>query len=427
MRKFLVFLLVFMLMFSSITVLADVTERDLRTLEGTYEFTVHITNPDNANAQLKQSYNFSENLPADVLDNTFLVDVKMVDGEYLVYNKGELLEKNYISSNKQSLYLSFKYRVTSSSVQNIGYDVEAEVQFDESMQSFDTLVPKRVSLIVYTVKNGEASYGYVGNGDLSMRKTGSAPEVEETDEQTGSEEAKSQLPRALTFVRGKVTIKRAGSDEWIRARQGMRLEAGDMIKTAESSYADIGMETTEFGISGSEIRMAPVSAITIPDDTLVVEKKSSIRVTIDEGIKNVYQLFQKDEFNIETPTTSMSIRGTDFVIEVDEAGNTKVLMNDGIVDVKSLYDGSTKTILSGEKITANVDEEISAIEQMNDSDREVLKTFEFENLPVEEDTTGDLIQEDNPVKENPSALVVIGIVAVVVILAGFMMKKRKRK
>lgn len=411
-------------------VYAEISERDLLTLEGTYEFSVTVENPDHANIAKQQDYQYSESLPADLINHTFRVDVKSVDGEFLLYHKGELIDNSGLATNQEIFFFRFYHRVTTSSISNIGYEIKAEAHYDESFQSFDTLIPQNAQLIVFSSIDGEAGYGYIGNCSLEMKKVGGAPEEEPPEE---TEASRSQLPRALTFVRGRVSIKRADSEEWIWARKGMSLNAGDSIRTGEKGYAEIGMNATEFSITGSEIRMAPQSVITIPDDTLVVEKKSRIRVAIDEGVREIYNLFGEEEFEVETPSAVMGIRGTDFIIEVDDGGNTTVLMNDGTVDLVSRYDGGERNLFAGEKATAGVTAAIGNKEQMTDDDWAAFEDFDFENLPPEEDdeTTSaesDAHTQDDTEDDRPrSGTVVWIVVAVGMILAAGLLFVTSRK
>lgn len=47
-------------------------------------------------------------------------------------------------------------------------------------------------------------------------------------------------------MKGIVEVKRAGTDEWIRARRNMPLNPGDTVRTGKNSYADLGCSSGEF-------------------------------------------------------------------------------------------------------------------------------------------------------------------------------------
>ena len=152
---------------------AEPSERALLTLEGTYEFSVSITNADDANTALQHSYQYTDPLPADLVQHTFTVDVKGVDGEYLLFHKGEAIDNSGLGRDKKTFFFSFFHKVTSSAMQNIGYEIKASVAYDEDYESFDILSPGKASLIVFTQKDGAPGYGYIGNGTLEMWKRNS--------------------------------------------------------------------------------------------------------------------------------------------------------------------------------------------------------------------------------------------------------------
>lgn len=101
MKKVLAILLTLSFVLLAQPIYAEISERDLLTLEGTYEFSVTVANPDHANIAMQQDYDYSDPLPADLINHTFRVDVKSTDGEFLLYHKGELIENSGLGTNKQ--------------------------------------------------------------------------------------------------------------------------------------------------------------------------------------------------------------------------------------------------------------------------------------------------------------------------------------
>ena len=198
------------------------------------------------------------------------------------------------------------------------------------------------------------------------------PEEEKEEE---PEEEEEPVIRGITFVKGQVQVKRAGSNEWIRARRNMPLNPGDTVRTLKNSYADLGYGTSEFSsVAGSDIRMNPLSVITVPDKTLKVEKKSKVRVVVDDAIKNVYSLLKKDEFEVETPSTVCGIRGTDFIIDVDEEGNTTFMLKEGSIEVNNIFDNSVVILKPGYKVLSSVNKTISEPEEMTEKDLALFNT-----------------------------------------------------
>lgn len=416
MKKGLAILLAIMILFvCSVTVNADIGELELLTLEGTYEVSLTITNPDVANKHIKQSYGLEGTIPEDIIERKFTVDIKYADGEYLLFSKGNELDNPGLSRNKDIFIFDFMYEVTDSSISNILYGVKANLRFNEDTQSFDIVEPQGKINLIYHNNGG---YGYIGIGDFSMDKiAGSQPEEEEEEpeeEESEGVEPEEQIPRGITFVKGIVEIKRAGSDKWIRVRGSMPLNSGDIVRTGKNSYAYIGCGTSEFAAAtGSEIQLRPLSVITVPDETLKVEKKSRVRVAVDDAVKKVYALFGKEEFEIETPSAVSGIRGTDFIVDVDEDGNTTFLLNEGSISVKSKFDNTETTLRPGQKILAPINSTLSDPGDMTSSDKKA-----FSNDTPEEETGSPGL----------FAIIIIILIAVVVLIVLFtLFTKRKRR
>lgn len=234
--------------------------------------------------------------------------------------------------------------------------------------------------------------------------------IEEEEEE--EEEENQQIPRGITFVKGIVEVKRAGSDKWIRARKSMPLNAGDTVRTGKNSYAELGCSSSEFSTAaGSEIRMNSLSILTVPDRVLKVERKSRVRVVIDDAIKNVYSLFGKEEFEVETPSAVCGIRGTDFIIDVDEDGNTVFLLREGSIHVKNIYDNSEVTLKPGQKVLSSIDIALTVPEEQTAEDEEAFNTNYYDTTEV--GTLGFI------------GIVVIGIIIILIIT--LLLKKKKKR
>lgn len=194
---------------------------------------------------------------------------------------------------------------------------------------------------------------------------------EEDDNAVYSPNAK--IPRGIAFVKGRVQIKRAGSDAWIRGRKGMPLGPGDRVRTLRNSYAELGCGNgDEFStFSGNDIVLYEKSTITVPDKVLKVHKESNIKVILDHVTKKTYELFGKDEFEVDTPTSVAGIRGTEFIIQVDQDGNTIFILNEGTISVSSKYDESSETLESGQTITVPADKVMGEAENITDDEKQM--------------------------------------------------------
>lgn len=420
MKKALSILIVLsILFFSFIAANAEKSEMELNTLEGTYRVSVSIPDPKVANQQLKQLYNVEGTLPPDILEREFEVDIKLTDGEYLLFDRGNKLENSGLSRNKELFIFSFKYEVKDSSMKNIMYEIKADLLFNDSTQSFDVIQPKGKASLIYYHDGG---YAYIGVGDFTMDKVGNKPQ-EDSSKEEGSTFEQRDIPRGITFVKGIVEVKRAGTDEWIRARRNMPLNPGDTVRTGKNSYADLGCSSGEFTqATGSDIQLRPYSTITVPDETLKVEKKSKVRVFVDDAVRNVYALFGKEEFEVETPSAVCGIRGTDFIVDVDEEGNTALLLVDGSITVKSKFDNTEITLEAGQKILSPINKTLSNPEELTNEDK---AAFTINPEELQDETQEDHQNED---KKSPGGIgfigVIIVLVIIVIVILGILKKKK---
>jgi hypothetical protein len=187
---------------------------------------------------------------------------------------------------------------------------------------------------------------------------------------------------ALTFVKGLVQVKRAQTGEIIRARRNMILSPGDTVYTGKGSYADLGSQAGEFAIGGHDLSMPPLSRFTVPVEKVVVPKKSRLRILVEDAFDNATDMFKGNEdYEIETPSAVVGIRGTDFWVLVDAGGNTEILLNDGSVFVKSRHDDSSVILEPGQKVTVNVNKSVEEIISLTPEDKELFEPIDYESIP----------------------------------------------
>jgi hypothetical protein len=224
---------------------------------------------------LKLDYGVDNALTPDLLEHSFIVDVKSVDGEMLLYSKGEQLKNSGLSPNKEQFNFNFKYIVPNSSIPGIAYEIRGNVRYDESFQSFDKVVGERATLLYVHNKEGETWYGTLGSGSVTITKVGNEPEEEEVEKITETLPGKTM---ALTFVKGLVQIKKYGTNEIIRGRRNMQVDPGDTVYTGKGSYVELGSQAGEFAISGYDIILNPMSSYEIPVEKTSNEKKKQSKI-----------------------------------------------------------------------------------------------------------------------------------------------------
>jgi len=163
------------------------------------------------------------------------IQIKKIDDDFILYRGEERLSKSplRIILSKGRVKTSLSFRVNDLEAKNIAFDVIADASYNDATGDFDIFETRRAALI----------YGDIDKGStLGTATTFRINKVPDSEIQTTSKsETLQQMPRGLTFVQGSVQIKRAGSDNWIKATKYMQLVAGDVIRTGKNSRADIGM------------------------------------------------------------------------------------------------------------------------------------------------------------------------------------------
>jgi hypothetical protein len=119
---------------------------------------------------------------------------------------------------------------------------------------------------------------------------------------------------------GKVTVVKpaSGSDpgKEIAAKAGMLLAAGDVLRTGEDSFASV-----IFQDDGSRVKLGPVATVTL--NATRKQKQLDKSLALDSG-KLWAKVTKKrgSEFQVKTPTSVASVKGTRFIIEETEQGET---------------------------------------------------------------------------------------------------------
>ncbi len=146
-----------------------------------------------------------------------------------------------------------------------------------------------------------------------------------------------------------VIIKTKGELKLIRnsketaATSGEALFNGDIVKSGKKSYAAI-----KFSDASSIVKLFPNSEITIT----AKKQKDKYNKNISLKIGNIWSKVTKKtgKFDVETPTTVVSVKGTEFLVNFDpEQKITDVMTFRGVVLVKNKFDKFIKEVHPGEK------------------------------------------------------------------------------
>ena len=125
---------------------------------------------------------------------------------------------------------------------------------------------------------------------------------------------------------GSVLVKREGSDGDLKAERGFRIEDGDKIVTADQSFAAL-----RFIDDASLVRIRPNSVCIVQGKR---EKDRIVKnVSLEVGVILTRITQQKGAFQVVTPTSVASVKGTEFITDQNESGPTTYHGKDGTAEV----------------------------------------------------------------------------------------------
>jgi len=122
--------------------------------------------------------------------------------------------------------------------------------------------------------------------------------------------------------RGEVSIKKNGDTEWaaLKGSGKVKLVSGDELRTSRASTAEIFMD------DGTRVKLAPVSAFKVASET-----GDEVSLGLYFGrVRSWVKKFSK-KFEVRTPSAVCAVRGTDFMVQADADGGTRVEVYEGSV------------------------------------------------------------------------------------------------
>jgi hypothetical protein len=157
----------------------------------------------------------------------------------------------------------------------------------------------------------------------------------------------------LIIESGNVQIKHEG-ETWITAQNGMLLYQSDSIKTGNNSSASVVL------FRSSIIRLDNNTEITIQE---IIKQTGVTNVKIKQDAGRTWNTVIKisgiDNYDVQTPTTVASVRGTSFDVNVSPNGKTVIGVGLGNVTIKSIVKGHIGDIINakkGESVTVDPNE-----------------------------------------------------------------------
>jgi uncharacterized repeat protein (TIGR01451 family) len=146
-----------------------------------------------------------------------------------------------------------------------------------------------------------------------------------TDNSTAPSTAPSTLT-ILSMTNGNVFIMKAGTDSWIEAQVGMSLKVGDIVKSGNSSSAEITF------FDGSTIELDASTQVEVA--SLNISGTGSTTIGLKQQIGNTINRVTKlvdsaSSYEVETPAGVAAVRGSVMVVYVIEDGTTWITNKQG--------------------------------------------------------------------------------------------------
>ncbi len=150
-------------------------------------------------------------------------------------------------------------------------------------------------------------------------------------------------------VKGDVILTHKEKD--LNAKDGTELENRDVLESKNESFAVV-----KFIDGSSVIKLFPNSILTI--NTEKVDGKLNKKSTMKLGELWAKVTKNTGEFVIDTPTTVVSVKGTRFVLFVDEKGFTDLYTLEGVVRMENKKDKNKAEVGAGQKAHSTGEGEI---------------------------------------------------------------------
>ncbi|MCY9662507.1 FecR domain-containing protein [Paenibacillus chondroitinus] len=150
-------------------------------------------------------------------------------------------------------------------------------------------------------------------------------------------DAKTVRVAVVSALTGEVTVKKGGGSKTYDAYESMSLNQGDTVYTGASSSVTLNLSNGDADVTLGENAEINVSDLNTSDGN----KKSKLKVWAGSLWVKVKSLAgSNDEFEVETPTAVMGVRGTQFFVMVDPVtGAIKMAVGAGKVSASTVTTG----------------------------------------------------------------------------------------
>ncbi|MCK4273855.1 MAG: FecR domain-containing protein, partial [Dehalococcoidales bacterium] len=136
----------------------------------------------------------------------------------------------------------------------------------------------------------------------------------------------------LSILGGTVEIQAPAADGIQQGTEGMTLDIGTRVKTAQDSHALLTF------FDGSTLKLEPGTDIEIKQ--LECNDGEAVTIVLKQWMGKTWSRVVKmadagSHYEVQTPSAVALVRGTLFFTEVDEAGETNVYTTEGLVSVSA--------------------------------------------------------------------------------------------
>jgi len=148
----------------------------------------------------------------------------------------------------------------------------------------------------------------------------------------------------FSLLQGQVQLQKGGHGDWIDVAQDVAVEAGDRIRTGESSYAVLSF------LEGTTTQLSALTELTIRELQVVPGQKVVIRLDLGLGEiwNRIAELPADSLHEVTTLAATVTCRGSEYGVAVNEMGTTWVKGQEGRVEVTA--GGSTVPAAPGDTL-----------------------------------------------------------------------------
>jgi tetratricopeptide (TPR) repeat protein len=153
----------------------------------------------------------------------------------------------------------------------------------------------------------------------------------------------AELAGRLIFLEGQVAVRLAGTTQWREARLHQNLSGGDMVRTGANSRAAIlCLDESQIKLNENTVlvlkSVAPSPRLRLGEIAPAAQAGEAASVyQVPQG--EIWLRNEKEQFlfELETPTVTATIRGTELNVRVQPDGTSSVILIEGDVKLRNPY------------------------------------------------------------------------------------------